>query len=314
MSASRSSGNSCSTTSSRISLPTSASRRTSSVSRSFSSPLIRSLSPVSPRKDWYAAAVVAKPSGTLHAQVGEVGDHLAEGGVLAADLLDVAHAELGEPPDSRHPVHVQRSAFFLLRGQGLDDQGGHLLDRAGRGVDDRDAVRGVQVRRAPELPAALVGAGVLRARPPLVADPAQPLDRGDQPDALVHVLVQQAGQVVALEVLVDQRVVGHEQAVLEREVHARRRLAAPRGRDHDDVGLLQAAHALAVVVLDGELDGRHPGVVAADVADPVQPGRLVQAAGAEHLLDPAHVDVEEVDDRRASPSRAPAGSCRRRRW
>ena len=54
-------------------------------------------------------------------------------------------------------------------------------------------------------------------------------------------------------------------------------------------------------MLDRELDRRHPVVVAADVPDAVQSGRLVQTAQPEDLLHPAHVDVEEVDDRRPGP-------------
>jgi hypothetical protein len=37
----------------------------------------------------------------LHAEVGEVGDHLAQRGVLAADLLEVVHAEVAEPAHVR---------------------------------------------------------------------------------------------------------------------------------------------------------------------------------------------------------------------
>ena len=40
-----------------------------------------------------------EPVGHVHAELGEVADHLAERGVLAADLLEVVEAELGEGPD-----------------------------------------------------------------------------------------------------------------------------------------------------------------------------------------------------------------------
>ena len=37
-----------------------------------------------------------------HAEVGQLGEHLAEGGVLAADEVDVVHADLGQPSDPAH--------------------------------------------------------------------------------------------------------------------------------------------------------------------------------------------------------------------
>ena len=45
------------------------------------------------------AAVVAKPPGTCTPRLRQRADHLAERGVLAADRLDVAHAELLERDD-----------------------------------------------------------------------------------------------------------------------------------------------------------------------------------------------------------------------
>ena len=52
-------------------------------------------------------------------------------------------------------------------------------------------------------------------------------------------------------------------------------------------------------MLDRVLHGRHPGVVALDLAYPVQPPGHVHALGAEDLLDPGHVHREEVDERGA---------------
>ena len=46
--------------------------------------------------------MVAKPSGTPYARRGQVADHLAQRGVLAADLLEVGQAEVGEPEDVAH--------------------------------------------------------------------------------------------------------------------------------------------------------------------------------------------------------------------
>ena len=105
------------------------------------------------------------------------------------------------------------------------------------------------------------------------------------------------GQVGGLEVLLDQRVVGDEQAVLEGQVHGGRRLAAPRRRDEDDLRLVHRPQALTVVVLDRVLDGRHPRVVALDVPDPVQLRRDPGSRYPEHLLDPGDVQLEEVDHR-----------------
>jgi hypothetical protein len=51
-------------------------------------------------KAWKASAVVAKPSGTETPRAGQVADHLAQRGVLAADPLDVGHPQGGE---GHHP-------------------------------------------------------------------------------------------------------------------------------------------------------------------------------------------------------------------
>jgi len=63
--------------------------------------------------------------------------------------------------------------------------------------------------------------------------------------------------------------------------------------------------AQAVVVLHGELDGRHPIVVAAHIAHAVQPAGLPQAPGAELGLDVRHMKTEEVDDRGGGPEHTP---------
>ncbi len=129
----------------------------------------------------------------------------------------------------------------------------------------------------------------------------QPADGGGQPEALAAQLADRAGQVGGLKVLVDQWVVGDEQAVLQGEVHGGGGLTAARGGDEDDVGAVEAAGAQAVVVLHGELDGRHPIVVAAHIAHAVQPAGLPQAPGPELSLDVRHVQAEEVDDRGGGP-------------
>jgi hypothetical protein len=43
--------------------------------------------------------VVAKPPGTRDAELGERADHLAERGILAADLAEIGHAQVVEPKD-----------------------------------------------------------------------------------------------------------------------------------------------------------------------------------------------------------------------
>ena len=72
-------------------------RATSSVSRAASRASMRAASPRWARNSRNACAVVAKPPGTR--TPAELADHFAEGGVLAADHLDIGHPQLIERYD-----------------------------------------------------------------------------------------------------------------------------------------------------------------------------------------------------------------------
>jgi hypothetical protein len=77
----------------RISAPAAASARTSSVSSVARRCWMRSARPSCLRNSRKAWAVVAKPVGT-RTPVGQLRDHFAEAGVLAADRLDVGHSQV----------------------------------------------------------------------------------------------------------------------------------------------------------------------------------------------------------------------------
>src|SRR5690606_20851265 len=91
--------------------------------------------------------------------------------------------------------------------QGLEDQGGHLLDRLAGGVDEVDAVRVVHAAGPRQLPAGLLEGGVAGGGAALGAHGGQPLWRGQQAEAAVRDGGDRAGQDLAGEVLVHQRVV-----------------------------------------------------------------------------------------------------------
>ena len=74
------------------------------------------------------------------------------------------------------------------------------------------------------------------------------------PKHLLAVRHQRGRQLAAVEVLRDQRVVGRLEAVLHGQVQRGRRLAAAAHAHQDDVGLLQVAVRLAVVVRQAEVD------------------------------------------------------------
>ena len=254
-----------------------------------------------------ASAVVAKPSGTRTPS--------------SERLLTISPSEEFLPPTSSRslrPMSAKARTFdrgvsvivWLLGRvsgarssvsglQALQDDRRDLLDGLGRGVDDRQVVQPEDRLGPPQLEGALLERGVARVGPPLLAYGGEPGRRGHQPEAPLAQVPDRPGELDDLEVLLDDRVVGDEQAVLQREVHRRRCLAAPRRRHQDHVGLLEAPHALAVVVLDRVLDRLHPAVVALDVADTVQPGGQLLAVGVQDRLDPLHVQVEEVDQRAA---------------
>jgi hypothetical protein len=103
--------------------------------------------------------------------------------------------------------------------------------------------------------------------PPLVAHLGEARWGGGDAEAAVAEAADRSGQVGGVKILGDQRVVGDEHAVLERQVHRGGSLTAPGRCEQDDVGLVQGLRALPVVVLHGVLDCRHPGVVPLDVAD-----------------------------------------------
>ena len=148
---------------------------------------------------------------------------------------------------------------------------------------------------------ALLERGVPGVGASLVPHLAEPGGGGGDAEAPVAQVADRLGQLVGVEVLFHQRVVGDEDPVLQGEVHRGGGLAAAGRRDQDHVGLVERPHALAVVVLDGVLDRRHPSVVALDVAQPVQPGGYPLTLLSEDRLDLGHVQVEEVDQRTARP-------------
>ena len=157
-----------------------------------------------------------------------------------------------------------------LRGEALQDDGRHLLDRLRGGVDDGQAVGSEQCLSPTQLPRALLEGGIGGVGPALLPNLTQPGRRCDNAVAPVAQRLNRSGQLGLIEILVDQRIVGDEDAVLQRQVHSRWRLAAPGRRHKDHVCLVQSTQTLPVVVLDGILDGGHPGVVALDVADAME--------------------------------------------
>ena len=102
---------------------------------------------------------------------------------------------------------------------------------------------------------------------------AEPRRCGGQPETSVAQLAHWPWQLGALEVFIDQRVVGDEDAMLQGQIHGCRCLAAARWGHQNHICLVQRSHALAVIVFDRILNRSHPRVVALDVPHPVQPRR-----------------------------------------
>lgn len=79
----------------------------------------------------------------------QISDHLAQRRVLAADLVEIGKAQVGEPDDcrcSRGGDVVDDAGTVLPSGisglvvERLQDHCGHLLHGLGRGIDHRKAV------------------------------------------------------------------------------------------------------------------------------------------------------------------------------
>ena len=247
--------------------------------QALASPAIRSASPSAAMKRWNASAVVANPSGTLTPRsvrlqtISPSEAFLPPTWSRSSMPRSENHRTLGchggAPPAGR----ARGAAASLLRARRV------CMITVEISSTDRAEVSTTGIRWAAYSCLARRSShrhcserGVARVGPALAADPASrsavvisPKHRSRRP--------RTGAAGARLEVLVDQRVVGHEQAVLQREVHARGGLAAPRRRQQDHVGLLHGPQALAVVVLDGVLHRSHPVVVALEVADAVQPGR-----------------------------------------
>ena len=151
-----------------------------------------------------------------------------------------------------------------------------------------------------QLVRALLQRGVLRVRAPLLTHLRQPTRRRDQPDDPVPQVLDRPRQVGGLQILLDQRVVRHEQAVLQGQVHRGRRLPAPRRRDEDDLRLVHRPQALTVVVLDRVLDRRHPRAVSLHIAQAVQAADDARSRSAENGLDPWQQVTVEVEHRAAA--------------
>src|SRR5215217_102866 len=134
MSASRSAGNRWLTTASRISLPIRASSCTSSVSSPARLAVIFSDSPVSPMKRRYASAVVANPSGTRTPRLARL-DTISP----SEEFFPPTCSRSASPSSENQRTLLDIRAPSLGALEKLEDDGGHLLDRLGRGVDHRDA-------------------------------------------------------------------------------------------------------------------------------------------------------------------------------
>ena len=112
-----------------------------------------------------------EPVGHAYPRRRQVPDHLPQRRVLPPDVLQVRH------PQRREPLHVRahelaplcvldapRPTGTIGRLQGLDDEGGHLLDRLRRRVDDRKPVGRIHGLGPTQLVRALLERGVLRVR------------------------------------------------------------------------------------------------------------------------------------------------------
>src|SRR6478752_7223518 len=202
MSLSRSAGNACLSTCSRMLAPTSASLRVSSTSRSDSIALMRSARPSFARKRRYASAVVAKPSGTVTPALDRCWTISPREAFLpptsstspsprSANLITFS---VTAGPSGRWcascdwvvglgRVHCGRPSA-VAEASALHDDRRDLLDGHRGGVDDGDLVGAVHRLGAAQLVAALREARVARARTAFAAHLAQARGRGQQPEAL----------------------------------------------------------------------------------------------------------------------------------
>src|SRR5215211_6280565 len=177
-----------------------------------------------------------------------------------------ARAETTTPPSARaesaaaHRDCPWRSGPYLGLPplDELDDPGRRLLDRQVRHLDHRAAELPVDVRRVVQLLVDLDQRRVLAvaaAEPPraLLTDLGEALRADREADHFRLVdLEQRRRRVDSLHDRDVRRLVAQVA-----QVHRQRRLRRAGDADEDDVGVVQPG-ADAVVVLDGELDRRHP--------------------------------------------------------
>ena len=116
--------------------------------------------------------------------------------------------------------------------------------------------------------------GIFAVGPPLRAYLMQPFRCNGQAEQLGAMPIEDFGQFLPLEILGDQGIIGRPDAELQRQVQAGGGFPAAADADQDDVGRLQVAVALAVVmgqaVIDG-LDAVLIGLVLADVGETPHP-------------------------------------------
>ena len=110
--------------------------------------------------------------------------------------------------------------------EGLQDHGGHLLHGLGRGVDHGKAMIAVHRLGLAQLVGALLERVIARVWPSFVPDLTEPCRRGKHAETPVTQPAHRAWQLGGLEVFIDERVVGDEDAMLQGEVHRRWCLAA----------------------------------------------------------------------------------------
>ncbi len=142
--------------------------------------------------------------------------------------------------------------------------------------------------------AAVGEVGVFRARPAFVADLREPLGQDGEAEDLLAVRLQRGRQLLALEILGNERIVGHLQAALHGQVEAGGGLAAARHAHQDHVRAVQVAVALAVVVVQAEVDGLDAVGVFLAQAHVSEAAHAVQRLDAQLALQRADEGAEHV--------------------
>ena len=180
----------------------------------------------------------------------------------------------------------------------MQDGGRDLLDRLRRRVEHRNAVLLHQVLGFAHFVPAVVELRIAAARPPLLANFAQPLGLNGEAEQPLAQRRHRSGQASIGEVVGRQREVRRADAELQRQVQRRRRLAAARYADEDHLCLVEVARRRAVVVRLREIDRLHAREILVAVGDSVRASRGVRALGAELRLERRDEDLEHVERQR----------------